>query len=146
MAIRIDGPGRNAGVQGPSQTRRGEGASSTFQLPGGETAQPARSGVIGGPLGVQDIASLLALQSLPVEPDPRERKRRAVKRGNDLLDVLEGVKLDLLGGQVPVDRLERLVGLLGGREASGDDALDALVNEIELRARVELAKFGRYPD
>lgn len=146
MAIRIDGPGRNSGVQGPAQTRRSEGASSTFQLPGGETTQASRSGVVAGPLGVQDIASLLALQAMPTEADPRERRRRAVKRGNDLLDVLEGVKLDLLGGSVPVDRLERLVALLGGREASGDDALDALVVEIELRARVELAKFGRYPD
>ena len=41
---------------------------------------------------------------------------------------------------------QRLVGLLADREASGDDRLDALIADIELRARVELAKFGHYPD
>lgn len=145
MAIRIDGPGRNTGVQGPATTRRGEGTGAAFTLPDGGAPAAQKGAVIGGPVGVQDIASLLALQALPTEADPRERKRRAVKRGNDLLDVLEGVKLDLLGGKVPVERLERLVDLLGRHQPSGDDGLDALVGEIELRARVELAKFGRYP-
>lgn len=146
MAIRIDGPGRNTGVQGTTQTRRGDGTGAAFTLPGGGAEAPSRGGTVAGPLGVQDLASLLALQALPTEEDPRERKRRSVKRGNDLLDILEGVKLDLLGGAVPVDRLERLVGLLGKHAPSGDEGLDALVADIELRARVELAKFGRYPD
>lgn len=146
MAIRIDGPGRNTGVQGTTPTRRGEGTGAAFTLPGGGGDAPARSGLVGGPLGVQDLASLLALQTMPTEADPRERRRRSVKRGNDLLDVLEGVKIDLLGGNVPVDRLERLVQLLGRHEPSGEEGLDALVADIELRVRVELAKFGRYPD
>jgi len=60
--------------------------------------------------------------------------------------VLEGVKMDLLVGRVEVDRLERLVGMLGNKVETGDDALDALMSDIELRARVELAKLGRYPD
>ena len=146
MAIRIDGPGRSTGVQGTVPTRRPEGTGAAFTLPDGGAAATRPGGVVGGPLGLQDIASLLALQAMPTDEDPRERKRKAVRRGFDLLDVLEGVKLDLLAGQLPVDRLERLVQLLGQRLPSTEPGLDELVADIELRARVELAKFGRYPD
>lgn len=143
MAIRIDGPGRSGGVGGNAPVKRGEAAGSAFSLP--EREAPGRAQVLAGAIGVGDVASLLALQSIEA-PDPRERRRRAVRRGHDLLDVLEGVKLDLLGGGVPVERLERLVALLGGREPTGDESLDALVADIELRARVELAKWGRFPE
>jgi hypothetical protein len=143
VAIRIEGPGRPTGVAGNTPSRRVEGSGTNFQLPADST--PARGAAIGGGFGVQDLASLIALQAIPQE-DRRERRRRATKHGFDLLDVLDGVKLDLLAGGVPVDRLERLVHLLGQRRDSDDPTLDALIEEIELRARVELAKFGRYPD
>lgn len=144
MAIRIDGPGRTGGIQGGRTTGRSEGTGASFRLPEGEA--PTRAATLAGTTSLGDVASLLALQGLVVEDDPREKRRKAVKRGLDVLDVLEGVKLDLLGGGVPADRLERLVHLLGQRRPSGDDGLDALVDDVELRARVELAKFGRYPD
>lgn len=144
MAIRIDGPGRTSGLQGPGPTKRTGEGGAVFSLPG-EAAAPARAAVIAGTVGIGDIASLIALQAVP-EEDAREKRRKTVRRGLDLLDVLEGVKLDLLAGGVPVDRLERLVHLLGQRRTSGEAELDALVEDIELRARVELAKFGRYPD
>lgn len=144
MAIRIDGPGRAGGIQGTTPGRRAEGTGATFQLPDQSDA-PARASMVAGPVGVSDVASLLALQSIAAV-DPRERRRKAVRHGLDLLDVLEGVKLDLLDGGVPVDRLERLVALLGRHEPSGEETLDALVADIELRVRVELAKYGRFPD
>ena len=146
MAIRIDGPGRVGGVQGGTPTRRAEGTGQGFSLPGGETPAKAAAPTLSGATALTDIASLLALQGVPVEEDRREKRRRAIRQGLDLLDVLEGVKLDLLGGGVASERLERLVQVLGQRRPSGDERLDALVDEIDLRARVELAKFGRYPD
>ncbi|MCB1835024.1 MAG: hypothetical protein KDH19_16550, partial [Geminicoccaceae bacterium] len=39
------------------------------------------------------------------------------------------------------DRLRRIVGT--PREASGDERLDSVLDEIELRAAVELAKIDR---
>lgn len=146
MAIRIDGPGRTGGVQGSAPTRRAEGGGAAFTLPGGETPARVAAPTLPGATALTDLASLLALQGVPAEEDPRDRRRKAVHRGLDLLDVLEGVKLDLLGGGVASERLERLVQMLGQRRPSGDEGLDALVDEIELRARVELAKFGRFPE
>jgi len=118
------------------------GAAYAFALPG-ESREPARAAAAAPSLALYDLQALIALQSFD---EPKERRRKAVKRGFDLLDVLEGVKMDLLVGRVEVDRLERLVGMLGNKVETGDDALDALMSDIELRARVELAKLGRYPD
>lgn len=146
MAIRIDGPGRANGIQGGQPIRRPEGAGSAFSLPAGESAARPPAAVLGAATGLSDVASLLALQGVPNAEEERERRRKAVRRGFDLLDVLEGVRMDLLGGGVPAERLERIVRLLGQRRPSGDDALEALVDDIELRARVELAKFGRFPE
>lgn len=143
MAIRIDGPGRTDGVRTTAPSRRAEGSGATFSLPEGD--QPTRAAVVGGQVAVGDLAGLLALQQIPRE-DAREKRRRSVKRGFDLLDVLEEVRIDLLGGGVPMERLERLIGLVGDRVPSGDERLDALVADIELRVRVELAKLGRFPD
>ena len=140
--MRIDGTGKPTIVQTGAGAKRAGATGSAFTLPNETPA--AKGAVLGaGVTGIGDLASLLALQQVD---NPLERKRRSVKRGFDLLDVLEGVKLDLLSGGVPEDRLERLVHLLGQHQPSGDETLDSLIADIELRARVELAKFGKYPE
>lgn len=89
------------------------------------------------------IDALLALQSVE---DPALKKRKAIKRGNALLDTLETVKADLLLGRVSEGRLNQLLALVtSARERQASGGLDAVLDDIELRARVELAKFGRYP-
>lgn len=119
-------------------------SGTAFSLSMPTDNQPATRAASSAPMvALYDLQSLIALQAAE---DPRDRKRKAVKRGFDLLDVLEGVKMDLLVGRVEPDRLERLVSMLGNKVETGDDKLDALMTDIELRARVELAKLGRYPD
>ena len=119
-------------------------SGTAFSLSMPTDNQPAARAASSAPMvALYDLQSLIALQAAE---DPRDRKRKAVKRGFDLLDVLEGVKMDLLVGRVEPDRLERLVSMLGNKVETGDDKLDALMTDIELRARVELAKLGRYPD
>jgi hypothetical protein len=139
--MRIDSSAWTGQVVARAAGGRG-GASFGFALPS-ETQQAARTGATAATLALYDLQSLIALQSYE---DPKERRRKAVKRGFDLLDVLEGVKMDLLVGRVDVDRLERLATMLGNRVETGDSQLDALMEEIELRAKVELAKLGRYSD
>jgi hypothetical protein len=136
--IRIDGPGRTGPVAGGSGPRKADGPSS-FRLPDGGS-RAAGPLAVGGPT---DVASLMALQEVE---DPTERKRRSVKRGRALLDELEQLKLELLAGTILPGRLETLTTLLAGREPSGDDGLDRVLDDIDLRVRVELAKSGRYPD
>jgi len=92
---------------------------------------------------VASVDALLAIQEVPNE---REGKRRAVKHGTDMLDILDEIRMGILMGSVPQNRLEQLVRLVEKRR---DDFLDpnlsAVLDEVELRARVELAKLDKVP-
>ncbi len=88
------------------------------------------------------IEALLALQAVE---DPLFAKKKALRRGNALLDTLESIKADLLMGRVSEGRLNQLMALVGQARERGLAGLDHVLDDIELRARVELAKFGRYP-
>jgi hypothetical protein len=85
--------------------------------------------------------SLDALLALQEAPGPIERKRRAVRRAGKLLDILDSVKLSLLEGGEPSDILAQLKIAVGeGRAEVDDPRLHEVLDEIETRAAVELAK------
>lgn len=85
------------------------------------------------------IDSLLSAQEVP---DFLAGRRRAVARGHDLLDQLEALRLALIAGTIPRQRLQQMVDSLAAHHASlADPGLAAVLDEIELRARVELAKY-----
>ncbi|MCA1298831.1 flagellar assembly protein FliX [Stappia indica] len=138
--MRITGYTPTAGVAGRANKKRVGGSGSGFDLHQQEEASAAASG--GAAAGIAGLDALLALQEVE---DPLVGRRQAFARGHDLLDTLEAVKADLLGGRISSERLQRLAGLLERRKPSGDTALDGIVEEIELRARVELAKLGHFP-
>jgi hypothetical protein len=76
--------------------------------------------------------------------DPLTGRRKAMARGHDLLDTLENLKADVLAGRVSPERLGRIAMLLSRRESSGNPELEKVIDEIELRAKVELAKLGQF--
>ena len=59
--------------------------------------------------------------------------------------MLDEIKADLLMGKVNVDSLDSMAEMLGELRERTLPGLEGLLNDIELRVRVELAKFGRYP-
>jgi len=134
--MRVSGPNRAKTIS-PTVRKRSGGGGTAFAAPTAdeapETGSVAKAGQISG------VDAILALQSVD---DALSGKRRAIRRGNDILDQLERLKIDLLSGRIDGERLARLVSLLGRRPEAGDPILDGLTREIELRARVELAKLG----
>ena len=88
------------------------------------------------------IEALLALQAVE---DPLSRRRKTVRRGAQLIDTLERLRADLLVGTISEGNLNQLMALVQQAREKSEPDLDALVDEIELRARVELAKRGRFP-
>ena len=96
---------------------------------------------VGGGAALGPVDALLALQEVI---EPGGGRGQAGQRGRDLLDQLEDLQLALLAGRLPLDRLERLHVLLAEKAAiSEDPRLAGVIEEIELRAAVELAKLGR---
>ena len=89
---------------------------------------------------ISTVDALIALQGVE---DFKERKKRALSKGRNALDVLDSLKLGLLDGSVDQGTLARLkVAADGLNEGSGDAGLDAVLGEIDLRVAVELAKAG----
>lgn len=97
-----------------------------------------------GPAGIAAPSPLAALSTVlaaqEAQDGPGER-RRAVARGRSLLDELDQIRVGLLEGTRPEASIRRLAGLLQGeRPAVSEGKLLAVLDEIELRAAVELAK------
>jgi len=86
------------------------------------------------------VPGLLALQEVGTASDGRSR---GLLRGQDLLDRLEDIRLGLLAGAIAKEDLRALSAAVGAQRAAVDDPrLNEILDEIELRAEVELAKLG----
>lgn len=136
--MRIENTARTSSLQ--SRSGVGRSAGGGFFIPEqGTSGQVASAAPITQTAGID---ALLALQSVE---DPLLKKRKAIKRGNALLDSLETIKADLLLGRVSEGRLNQLLALVSSAREQQAPGLEAVLDDIELRARVELAKFGRFP-
>jgi hypothetical protein len=94
------------------------------------------------PTAVGGVDALLAAQGVGDALD-REQRQRLIKRGEDLLDMLEEIRHGLLVGGVSKDRLIALAQTVRSRRGHvPDPRLAAILDEIELRAEVELAKLS----
>jgi hypothetical protein len=131
-----------SGAGGISQTTTGSGARSTaapgFAVPASESEEMQASARVGGPSAVASVDALLALQEAE---GPLERKKKAVRRAGRLLDVLDEVKLALLGEGGAAAALQRLAHAAREERAKTDDSrLEEVLDEVETRAAVEMAK------
>ena len=62
----------------------------------------------------------------------------------NILQHLDRIRLGLLGGGIPRQTLQRLTTELNAtRSETADPRLRAILDEIDLRARVEIAKYDR---
>lgn len=133
-------------IEGSSRTQRAGYAAIGRRAPaagGFSPEMPAAAPAAGGGpvVPAAGIAALLALQSVD---DAVSARRKAVRRGREMLEALDGVKTDLLAGRVSEGRLNQLLALVGEARERTLPGLDALIDDVELRARVELAKLGRF--
>jgi hypothetical protein len=84
------------------------------------------------------LDTLLTVQEVP---DSTAGRRRAMQRASTLLDRLDELRLALLTGVLPRARLDQLARLAGSaREGFNDPGLAQLLDQIDLRVAVELAK------
>ena len=133
--MKVVGPN---GVSTPASTRSTRSASgfSLGQAPAAASPSAATASSATG--GVSDVSALMALQGIE---GPLEKRRRAIRRGGGLLDRLDELKLALLTGDADEGSLDQLARTLREeRTDDGDPDLSALLDQIDLRASVELAK------
>jgi hypothetical protein len=128
----------SVGASGASRAKA-SGSGASFSLPSVNGASGAASvAQAGGVAGIGSLDALLALQAMG---DPLERRKRAVRRADGILDILGEVKIALLDGDVSTATLDRLTrAIREQRDSTDDPRLEGVLNEIETRAAVEKAK------
>ena len=132
--IGTSGVGSAGGASKP-RGASGEGFQVSQPAAAAGPAQTTRAGGVGG---VMSVDAILALQEVA---GPLERRRRAVGRAGKILDVLEDLKVGLLSGEASIDDLDRLRrAVRDERLGTDDEQLEGVLNEIETRAAVEIAK------
>ena len=137
--MRIITPPAIGAVTTGQPAQKADRPRAAFELPGARTETPA--GTSARPaMAAAGLETLLAVQGMQPE-DRREKRRRAMQRGRQSLDLLDDLKLSLLAGEPLPAVLLKLRSLTAGTlEESGDPGLDGVLAEIDLRAQLELAK------
>ncbi|MEX0645662.1 MAG: flagellar assembly protein FliX [Parvularculaceae bacterium] len=137
--IRVSGAGAGSPVAGSRKTTKAGGG---FRIDGGPRAAGATtSSAPAAP--TETLSALIALQS--DASDDRQSRAKTLVAAQRVLDLLDRLRMGLLDGSISIDDLNALATAAAARQpgAASDAGLNALYEDIALRARVELAKRGR---
>lgn len=139
MISRIDGPSSLRPTSSVRRTSKSGGTSgSSFSKHLEETDE---SSSVHGASALGSVSGVLDLQEVD---DALARAARGKLRAEDLLDKLDDLRLDLLSGTLSKTKLQRLSDVVNSHKADvSDPKLGEILDEIDLRAQVELAKFTR---
>lgn len=131
----------NRPVAPPSRRR---GVDRTQSGGNGAFAPEMRPGPA-GPAPATPLTALGAILAAQEVEDPGVDARRAVEHGHRVLDELQELHLALIDGWLSEDQLHRLAVVVEEARPDADDPdLASVLDDIELRAGVELAKLERH--
>ncbi len=139
--MRIDNTLRAGAAAAARPGAHGNAGTASFTV--AEDVSSPRVAATGAAVASTSIDALLALQAVD---DAMSSKKKQLRRGRSLLDVLDALKLDLLAGRAGESHLNQIMALIGQARTMSEPGLDTLLDDIELRARVELAKRGLFPN
>jgi hypothetical protein len=131
--MEIKGPGRiETGAVRRKSTSSTAGSFSVSDSP--ET----QGGIVAGPGPIAALDSILMLQGMDDSTDGRAKGQA---HGEQLLNLLDAVRDGLLAGGIPRSTLNKLaVAVTRRHDMFADPKLQDVLDQIELRAHVELAK------
>lgn len=140
-------------IQGPSNVSKtskakkadkaseADGSFEDFVASGTTQAAPAKS--------TQSIAQVDVLLAVQGAEDPTERaaRQRMRLRASKLLDELDKIKHALLSGKMTLGHCIDIADVVAShREKVADPSLTSILDEIDLRAQVEIAKIRKAID
>jgi hypothetical protein len=139
--MKVNGP---SNLSGPSKARKPGQAGSADGFapltPGTQSTASSNRAPVSAASAVGSVDALLALQAADPVDDARQQ---ATDRAFSVLDILDDLKIALLEGRIERETLARLMDTLKSeRQQTQDPHLESMLDEIELRAAVELAKHG----
>lgn len=136
----INGPG---GIRPPNTVRRTAKSQSTdgtsFSRHLDDTSESESAQAAQGAAPLHNVAGIFSLQEVD---DALARAAKGKLRAQDMLDRLDELRLELLAGTLTKDKLLRLAQIVNQRRGEIDDPrLVEILDQIDLRAQVELAKY-----
>jgi hypothetical protein len=141
--MKIDNVGAGRGAAASRKSRKTAASGGSFSDTLKETAESLETGTVGGVGGVSQIGGIISVQEVPDSTEERSRGL-LMTHGEDLLSRLDELRLGLLMGAIPKDDLADLAHRMRQKKQQIDDPrLTEIIDEIELRAEVEIAKLTR---
>lgn len=141
--MRIDSKSSSSRVGAGNKARNARKSSGNFQGRLGRVdSVVSTASVVASADSVSGVDALLAVQQVDELPHDSERDW-AKHWGGDILSRLSQLRDGLLSGNIPIERLERLSEALTERRAVTDPDLASVMDQIELRAKIEIAKLNR---
>lgn len=137
--MKVDAYG-NIKTTGSAKKRSGVSRSGDFSsvLDIFENENVVNSSSLSSVASTASLSGMLALQEIS---DEEVRRKNLIKQGDDMLDSLEQLRRRLLTGTVPLHVLQNInTQLIKQKQIISDPRLKAIIDEIELRTAVELAK------
>lgn len=134
--MKVEGPKRGEGIsKGKKTSSAGNMDFSQYVSSGASESQSASA-----THSIAQLDVLLAAQSVE-NPTERAAKKRARVRADNILGKLEDVRIAMLGNNLTVGHMIDVADVVAShRDKIHDPLLTAIMDEIDLRAQVEIAK------
>jgi hypothetical protein len=135
--MKIDGPSK---TQKSSETKKKSKVSGDGSFGNMVSGGAKESSGAGATQSIAQLESLLAVQSAE-DPTEKANRKKMQLRAGDILDQLDRVRMALLTGNITIGHVIDIADVVAShREKITDPELTALLDEIDLRAQVEIAK------
>lgn len=135
--MKIEGPSKTSGTSGSKKSGKvdGDGSFEDFIAHAPKESAPAAA-----TKSIARVDSLLAVQAAE-SPTERAARRRMHARGEDILKELDRLRLGILTGNMTLGQVIDIADVVAAhRERINDPKLTAILDEIDLRAQIEIAK------
>ncbi len=135
--MKIEGPSKTSGAGGTKKSGKvdSDGSFQDFIASAPKGSAPAAP--------TQHIARVDALLSVQAAESPTERaaKKRMRERGEDILKELDKLRHSILTGGLTLGQVIDIADVVAShRERINDPRMTAVLDEIDLRAQIEIAK------
>ncbi len=136
--MKIQGPGSSQAASKTKKSGKASGSSGNFGDFMTESAHETAGA--GATRSIAHVDSLLAVQGAE-DPTERAARQKARQRGKVILDELDKIRVAMLSGTLTIGHMMDIADVVAGhRQKITDPVLTRIMDEIDLRAQVELAK------
>lgn len=139
--MKIEGPSKTGQASKSNKSGKTTKTGASFgdmltqATQGGQQTQAAQS--------INQVDALLAVQGAE-DPTERAARRRVRERGENILRKLDNIRLGLLTGRLSAREMLEVADVIAShREKINDPRMTAVLDEIDLRAQIELAKMKK---